>query len=454
MGDFENNNYENDNNSYYTYGGTDQGQGDNAFYSQYEEPQKQKKSKGMGPKIVKGTAIALVFGIVAGSAFAGTSYFFSNMLESEKVSETTQEEKSGADLNISESAAGEAKGSAASDTEERKAGTVTSVSGIVDAAMPSIVSLTTMGVTEVRNLFGQTQEFENESCGSGIIISQDKDNLYIATNNHVVTGADTLTVTFDDNTTVSAAVKGTDAATDLAVVSVSLNSLEADTLNAIRTATFGDSESLKVGESAVAIGNALGYGQSVTTGVISATMREITVSDETTGESITNELLQTDAAINPGNSGGALLNIKGEVIGINSVKFSDTSVEGMGYAIPVSSAIPIIKQLITQEEVAASESSYLGISGVDVTSSVAGTYNMPQGVYVARVMEGTAAANAGITQGDIITKFDGREVTSMENMQDIMKYYKAGTTVEVTIQRAINGQYEESTVNINLGSKN
>lgn len=449
----QNNNNQREDNSFYTYGKPYESERENAYYTSYQEPDKPKKKKnGFAGKLAKGLALGLVFGLVAGTAFTGTTYFFGTYLGKDSGIDS-KEESSGADLNISKDVEEDTKGSGSSAEGESQIGTVMNVSGIVDEVMPSIVSITTMGVTEVRNLFGQRQQYQSESCGSGIIISQDDDNLYIATNNHVVANAETLTILFSDDTTVSAQVKGTDPSTDLAVLSVSLDSLDADTISVIRTATFGDSDSLKVGETAVAIGNALGYGQSVTTGVISATNREVTVADETTGEAITNELLQTDAAINPGNSGGALLNRKGEVIGINSVKYSDTNVEGMGYAIPVSLAVPIVKQLITREEVAPSETPYLGISGVDVSPDVSSTYNMPKGVYVARVNEGTAAANAGITQGDIITKFDGRNISSMEEMQELMKYYKAGTTIEVTIQRAVNGQYEESTVNITLGSK-
>ncbi len=241
-------------------------------------------------------------------------------------------------------------------------------------------------------------------------MSQDADNLYIATNNHVVEGADSLTVAFSDNTTVSAEIKGTDPSTDLAVIRVALSSIDSDTLNTIKVATLGNSDDLKAGQAAIAIGNALGYGQSVTTGVISALNREVTVSDSNSNTNYTAELIQTSAAINPGNSGGALLNAAGEVIGINSVKYADTSVEGIGYAIPISTAMPIIEDLITKEKVDEADSAYLGIGGVDVTSDVAKTYNMPTGVYVTQVKENSAAEQAGIQKGDIITAFDGKDV--------------------------------------------
>lgn len=249
-------------------------------------------------------------------------------------------------------------------------------------------------------------------------------------------------------------MRGTDASSDLAVVSVALNDIEDETKEEIRVATFGDSDQLKIGQTAIAIGNALGYGQSVTTGVISALDREVTVTNESDGSTITNDLVQTSAAINPGNSGGALLNAKGEVIGITSVKYSETEVEGMGYAIPSDTAIPIIRQLITREVVRGSDSSYLGISGVDVTQNVSDTYNMSQGVYVTRVVEGSSAEEAGILQGDIITRFDGRNVKSMDEMMELMQYLPAGSVVEVEISRARNGEYEEHVLEVTLGSKN
>ena len=251
-------------------------------------------------------------------------------------------------------------------------GAVTDVSDIVEQAMPSIVSITTIARTQVPSFFfGYSQGYEEtEECGSGILISQDEEYLYIATNNHVVEGAKTLTVLFADGSTADAQIKGCDASSDLAVVSVAVRDLEDETKQKIRVATFGNSSALKIGQTAIAIGNALGYGQSVTTGVISALDREVTITNERDNSSITNELLQTSAAINPGNSGGALLNANGEVIGITSVKYSETSVEGMGYAIPAETAIPIIRQLITREVVTGSDTAYLGISGVDVTQVV------------------------------------------------------------------------------------
>lgn len=438
-----------------TYG---EGNETDGWYRPFEEEQRQKQAKPKaGGKLVKLVAMALTFGIVAGSAFAGTTRFFGSVTGSEGTSGQEKESLSGADFNIAGGTETVDPISSSPDDKKAKAeeGAVTDVSDIVSQAMPSIVSITTIARTQVPGFFfGGVEERESEGCGSGIIISQDEENLYIATNNHVIAGAETLTVLFADDATVDARVKGTDASSDLAVVSVALKDIEEETKQKIRVAAVGDSSLLKIGQTAIAIGNALGYGQSVTTGVISALDREVTVTSETDGSAITNELLQTSAAINPGNSGGALLSVNGEVIGITSVKYSETSVEGMGYAIPTETALPIIRQLITREVVTGSDTAYLGISGVDVTQSVSDTYHMPQGVYVAHIVEGSSAAEAGLMQGDIITRFDGRNIKSMAEMQELMKYLSAGTTVEVTIQRAQNGEFKEQTLDIVLGSKN
>lgn len=430
-----------------------------AWQQAYAEPQMPKKQGGgFAVKLLKGAAMAVTFGLIAGLSFAGSTYLFGKIAgnTAEEVSDEDEEALSGADLHIAETT--EALDTIASRTDDGTKqiaeGGVTDVSDIVDQAMPSIVSITTIARTQVPSFFFGYEEYESEGCGSGIIISQDEENIYIATNNHVIEGAQTLTVVFDDGSSVDAKIKGTDASSDLAVVAVKLSDIEEETKQKIRLATFGDSEQLKIGQTAIAIGNALGYGQSVTTGVISALDREVTVVNETDGSTITNELLQTSAAINPGNSGGALLNANGEVIGITSVKYAETSVEGMGYAIPSETAIPIIRQLITRELVKGSDSAYFGISGVDVTQAVSETYHMPQGVYIAQIVEGSSAADAGLMQGDIITRFDGRNIKSMEEMQDLLQYLSAGTEVEVTIQRAQNGEYVEQTITVTLGSKN
>ena len=325
------------------------------------------------------------------------------------------------------------------------------VSDIASATMPSIVSITNKSVQEVQNYFdmfgmgGQMQEQEVESAGSGIIVGQNDTELLIVTNNHVVENADTLSVAFVDNEVYEAAIKGTDADNDLAVVAVKLEEISDDTMSEIKAIQLGDSENLQVGEQVVAIGNALGYGQSVTTGIVSAVDRQL---DEASCN-----LIQTDAAINPGNSGGALLNMQGQLVGINSAKLASTEVEGMGYAIPVSVAQPIMEDLMsrtTREKVSEDQASSIGIKGVDVDSETAETYGMPQGAYVAEVNEGSAAEKAGLKEGMIITKFDGTSVKSMSDLKAQLAYYAAGETVNLTVSVADNGEYQEKDLQITL----
>ena len=326
--------------------------------------------------------------------------------------------------------------------------TDSNVAEIAQNAMPSVVSITNMSVQQVQNFFGGVQEQESTSAGSGIIISQTDTELLMVTNNHVVEGSDTLTVTFADGESVEANIKGTDSAKDLAVIAVNLDNIKDSTMESIAVAQLGDSSKIQVGEQAIAIGNALGYGQSVTTGIISATGREL--------EGFDIGLLQTDAAINPGNSGGALLNANGEVIGINTAKAASTEVEGMGYAIPISEVSDVITNLMnqeTKEKVAEDERGYLGIEGVDVTADSAQMYNMPEGVYIAGVSDGGGAQKAGLTQGSVITGLNGTTIDSMETLQEQLQYYAAGTTVEVTVQvPADGGSYEEQTVEVTLGT--
>lgn len=404
----------------------------------------EKKRGGFGIKLAKCAALALVFGLVAGVAFEGVQ-LASGVIFGESQQEIAAERS----VLTQADSDGSIEATSTSSTY-----VATSVSDIVEEAMPSIVAITNVSQTQLQSFWGGRQTYESTSCGSGIIVSQDDEYLYIATNNHVVDGASSLTVTFCDDSTVSAEVKGTDPSTDLAVIRVVRDSIESETMGNIKVATLGNSDSLKVGESSIAIGNALGYGQSVTTGCISALNREVSISDSESNTNYTAELIQTDAAINPGNSGGALLNAAGEVIGINSVKYSDTDVEGIGYAIPISTAMPIIEDLITKEKVSESDSAFLGIAGVDVTDDVSQTYSMPNGVYVAQVTAGSAAEQAGIKKGDIITGFDGREITSMEELSNRLQYYKAGETVDLTLQRAFEGEYVEQTITVTLGKKN
>lgn len=401
-----------------------------------EETPKTKKNRKV-PKPVKLVCAGVAFGLVASVTFQTGNYVgtkvFGTTTTNGKTAKTAQT-VDGAKLTTSSSSTG-----------------TSDVATIAKNAMPSIVSITNMSVQEVQSFFGGTQQQESTSVGSGIIIGQTDSELLILTNNHVVEGNEKLTVSFVDNESVEANVKGTDSTKDLAVVAVKISDVKDSTMDEIAVATMGDSSKLEVGEQVVAIGNALGYGQSVTSGWISALNRTIST-DDMTGSG----LIQTDAAINPGNSGGALLNMNGEVIGINSAKFASNAVEGMGYAIPISRAQPILEDLMsreTRDKVDGSEASYLGINPLDLSAEVTAMFDMPEGVFVSSVSTGEAADNAGIRKGDIITGFDGQTVTGRDDLNDKMKYYAAGETVDITIARAQNGQYVEQTVQVTLGNR-
>jgi serine protease Do len=421
--------------------------------AQAPKPKKEKKPGGFGATLGKCAAIAVVFGLVAGGIFTGISYAGTKALG---ISATTSADASagttdsGSDKKNSDSAEKSTQQTSAN-VESTSTGTakdLQSVSDIVEEVMPGIVAITNTSVVTYQSFFGGVQQYESESCGSGIIIEQDSDYLYIATNNHVVSGAETLSVQFVNDTSVDGEIQGTYAASDLAVVKVALKDIDSDTLSQIRQVTIGDSDSLKVGEGTIAIGNALGYGQSVTTGCVSALNRSITVSDDSTGTTTTcNNLIQTDAAINPGNSGGALLDASGALIGINSAKYADTDVEGIGYAIPINDAMRIISALIAGDSL--EQTAYLGIKGSDVSSDVASAYGLPQGVYVKEVYEGSGAADAGIRQGDIITSIDGTEITSMTELQTLLVGYSAGDTIKLTVWRMNNG-YQSMEVEVTL----
>ena len=416
--------------------------------------------------------LAVVFGLVAGIVFQGvnltTERFLATDTEQKDQVETAQLTKeTTADSNDTQNSAvsSEITGSVAS---------------VAKTAMPTVVAITSVSIQEIPYYFGfgfssrSTQQYSSEGSGSGIIVGENDDELLIATNNHVVSGATTLSVCFmgsdvvsaeqetaetaaDDSAdvnvedAVSAKIKGTDESNDLAVIAVAKADIPQDTLSEIKIAQLDTSDDLEVGEQVVAIGNALGYGQSVTSGWISALNRTIST-DDMTGSG----LIQTDAAINPGNSGGALLNMKGEVIGINSAKFASNAVEGMGYAIPISKAQPILEDLMsreTRDKVDSSEASYLGINPLDLSAEVTEMFDVPSGVFVSSVSAGEAADNAGIRKGDIITGFDGQTVTGRDDLNDKMKYYAAGENVDITIARAQNGQYVEQTVQVTLGSR-
>lgn len=416
------------------------GQGDDG-----KTPKKKKEHKKM-PKAVAVTALALMFGVVSSATFLTTNYVGTKVLKLG----TTQKSTSTTSTSAVTSNASLTKTSSVVTSD---------VSSVVENVMPSIVSITNMSVQEVQNYFGGTSKQESESAGTGIIISQNDSELLVVTNNHVVAGSDTLTVTFADGNSVEANIKGTDSEYDVAVVAVPLDSISEDTKKAISVATLGDSTELKVGEPAIAIGNALGYGQSVTTGVISALNRSVSETDQTTGETTESsvKLIQTDAAINPGNSGGALVNASGEVIGINSSKLVGDSVEGVGYAIPISDVSDLIENLMNQEtktKVAEADQGAIGIKGMIVSTEYSQQLNMPEGVYVSEVTKGGGAEKAGMTRGCIITGINGTTVSSMDDLQEQLQYYAKGDEVELTIQvPQSNGEYQEQSVTVILGAK-
>ncbi|MBU5429148.1 trypsin-like peptidase domain-containing protein [Kineothrix sp. MSJ-39] len=337
---------------------------------------------------------------------------------------------------------------AVTQTDTMTGAVVTDVTDVVDTVMPSVVSIFgTYAVTE--NFWGYAIKQEETGSGSGIIVGENDEELLLVTNNHVVADSTSLSVQFIDESTYDAVVKGTDADADLAVIAIKLSDLSAATKSAIRIATLGDSDNLKVGEPAIAIGNALGYGQSVTTGVISALNRDYAVDENGN----TQALIQTDAAINPGNSGGALLNVNGEVIGINSNKIAGTKVEGMGYAIPISTAKPIIAELMnkqTRTPVEQNKRGYLGISGLNVDSQVQDMYGIPVGVYISRVYEGTAAQKAGLKKGDIIISCDGETVETMEGLSTLLDSMEAGTSVQIGVMMSVDGGYQERILEVTL----
>ena len=400
-----------------------------------EETPKPKKNRKV-PKPVKLVCAGVAFGLVASVTFQTGNYVgtkvFGTTTTNGKTAKTAQT-VDGAKLTTSSSSTG-----------------TSDVATIAKNAMPSIVSITNMSVQEVQSFFGGTQQQESTSVGSGIIIGQTDSELLILTNNHVVEGNEKLTVSFVDNESVEANVKGTDSTKDLAVVAVKISDVKDSTMDEIAVATMGNSSKLEVGEQVVAIGNALGYGQSVTSGIVSATERTLDGYEGGT-------LIQTDAAINPGNSGGALLNSNGEVIGINTAKVATDSVEGMGYAIPISDASDTIQNLMNQEtktKVSEAEQGYLGIQGVDVSDESAKMYNMPTGVYISDVVKNGGAQQAGLTKGSVITGLEGTTISDMNSLKEQLQYYRVGDKVKVTVQvPGNNGEYTEKTVEVILGSK-
>ena len=411
-------------------------------------------------------ALAVIFGLVAAVVFQAANFAADRFLNTGKSSVQIKTTDS---VDLQETASDDSTADKVlSDSEN---GTVAAVA---QASMPSVVAITTVSVQEIPSFFGySSRQYKSASTGSGIIVGDNDDELLIATNNHVVDGATTLSVCFigDDvanaetetvnagdngdlnvEDAVSAKIKGTDADNDLAVVAVKKSDIPEDTLNQIKIAQIGSSDDLAVGQQVVAIGNALGYGQSVTSGWISALNRTISTDDGTNSTG----LIQTDAAINPGNSGGALLNMKGELIGINSAKYADSAVEGMGYAIPISKAKPILEELMnreTREKVDSSKKGYLGVSLASLTTEAIEMYNMHTGAFVRNVENDSPAQEAGICKGDIIVKFDGQKVSDGDDLLDKLQYYKSGEKIEAVIARATNGEYEENTIELTLGTR-
>mgnify|MGYP004472191433 FL=1 len=432
-------------------------------------PSEHKKNRNSFQKKAETTvALAVIFGLVAAVVFQAANFTadrFLNTGSSTAQIGTTQS------VNLQEAVSD--SGSTDEQTIADTASENGTVAAVAQASMPSVVAITTVSVQEIPSFFGYgSRQYKSAASGSGIIVGDNDDELLIATNNHVVEGATTLSVCFigDDVTNaetetvnagdngdlnvedaVSAKIKGTDADNDLAVVAVKKADIPEDTLSQIKIAQIGSSDDLVVGQQVVAIGNALGYGQSVTSGWVSALNRTISTDDgDSTG------LIQTDAAINPGNSGGALLNMKGELIGINSAKYADSSVEGMGYAIPISKAKPILEDLMnreTREKVDSSEKGYLGVVLANLTTEAIQMYNMPTGAFVRGVEQNSPAQESGLCKGDIIVKFDGQKVSDGDDLMDKLQYYKSGEKIEAVIARANNGVYEESTIELTLGTR-
>ena len=440
---YDNGNNSNDtyNNSYSSHGWRDESTYNNENYygNIPPEPDKRRRQRkngsknnknGMGKKAAKLVASAAVFGLVAGACFVGVS------VAKDKLYPSTADRIETTSGTTSAKSETSSSGSSSSSSN---------VASVVNEVMPSVVSITS--TIQSSNYYGFGTQ-ESEGAGSGFIVAKTKDNLMIATNNHVVSDATSLTVGFVDDTTAKATVVGTDSSADLAVISVKIKDIKDATASKIKVATLGSSDDLKVGEEVVAIGNALGYGQSVTTGVVSAKNREVSLTDGTMN------LLQTDAAINPGNSGGVLINMDGQVVGINNAKLEDTSVEGMGYAIPITTAKTILTDLMNASSVSTKDAAFLGVVGRDINESYSSALGIPSGIYVSQVVSGSPAEKAGISAGDVITKFEGNNVSTMSGLKEKLALKKANTKVKITFKRANqSGTYEEKTVTVTLGKK-
>ena len=471
--EFNNNGLSNNglNNHYETNGGQDQSnsqpndsftytykdgnyQGDQTDNYQYafnptppiNTQEKKPKKKRRLLKAVRFTAAAVIFGVIAGAATSGYDYL--TRPKEEEVIPQQQEFRN--DLITVTPTQKVDEVTTIVSTDNNQGGIIYDVSDIVEKVMPSIVAINSSATKTSYDFFGRQFNEPVEGSGSGIIIGQNDESILVLTNNHVIEGAETVEIVFFDETTADAVVKGSEANADLAVLQIDMKDLSNETLANIRVATLGDSMNMKAGEMAIAIGNALGYGQSVTVGYISALDREVIV------DGIKMNLLQTDAAINPGNSGGALINIAGEVIGMNSVKYASAQVEGMGYAIPISDALPIVHQLMKREVISESEIGFLGIyldTAQEVTEAFSQQFNMPIGIYINGIVEDSPAEQAGMKKGYIITKINDIKVDTIENLTNALSYNKAGDTITLTVSYLDTGGYEEKSLSIVLAKK-
>lgn len=393
-----------------------------------------KKIKSIGIRLVIVIVVAVVIGGGLGAVNVAVKYY---QQTKEVPNSVTEAEKTESEKNEP----------AVLTQAPQEPATIHDVSTVVDNAMPFIVSIRSEIAVSSRDVFGRRTEQIQTGAGSGIIIGQSRKELLIVTNEHVISGARAISVTLDDGSELEAELKGSDVNSDLAVLSVKMSQLSQATKNHIRIATLGDSDLLQTGAMTIAIGNALGYGQSTTVGYVSAVDRTVTVND------VERKLIQTDAAINPGNSGGALLNVRGEVIGINSVKYASEEVEGIGYAIPITEAVPIINELMNREELSDKEAAYLGIRGQTVTSSYSLRFGIPVGIYINEVVHGSPAEEAGLKKGDIIVKVNGRSVSTSEDLQTFLDYTRAGTTVTITVSVVAGREYEEVDYTVTLGNR-
>jgi serine protease Do len=407
----------------------------------------EKKKKGFFRRVIGLTVAALVFGIIAGASASGYHYLFGNKNNSNDIVVIDEEKRNLEDGSVIELS----DENSITATNTKIEGIITDVSDVVEKVMPSIVSISSTDlITQYDIFFGRQFSKPVEGSGSGIIIGQSDSSILIVTNNHVVADAEEIQVEFVDDNKVDAIIKGADSRSDLAILEIAIDDLSEDTLNAIKVARLGDSENLKAGEMVIAIGNALGYGQSVTVGYVSALYREVT------NQGVTMNLIQTDAAINPGNSGGALININGEVIGINSMKFADTAVEGMGYAIPITDAVPMINLLINNKATEATEMGFLGVNvqtARNVTSDLSLQFNMPIGVFINDIVAASPAEQAGLKSGNIIVGFNDVKVETVEDLLNILSYSRPGEEIILKIKELQNGEYIDKELKVILSER-